>query len=307
MNNRRNFLRAASGAVGGFFFATAAEAGAKTTAAKTPPRTILNGSVAPSRRTGVVGDFYIDTRTHSIYGPKRLTGWGHPTSLIGPAGSAGSAGPAGSNGSNAPGGTVSVDSPGVGDYPQWDGSAWVPGNPGANSDGLVGATLADLTVVQSANTTYSQNSGVLIVNACRVNAAATKIAFEVDSPGSGFVPGQNAIGIYGTDGSLVMSTGDLSTTWSSGPQYNIIVVDLPQALQPGLYHVGVLMNYSGTPPFLTGWYCPMITEIGTRFSAVPRVCYGSGTYTALPARVHWTSDGFTANPWNFVTFIGFLP
>jgi hypothetical protein len=50
----------------------------------------------------------------------------------------------------------------------------VPGNPGDNNDGLVGATLADLALVTSANSTYFQNSGVLIMNACRVTAAVSQ-------------------------------------------------------------------------------------------------------------------------------------
>jgi hypothetical protein len=86
------------------------------------------------------------------------------------------------------------------------------------------------------------------------------------------------------------------------------VVPLSETLEPGFYHVGVLMNYvSSGEPYLTGAYCPMIPEIGTRFSAVPRVCYSSGTYTTLPSSVDWSADGYSSRAWNFVTFIGFLP
>jgi hypothetical protein len=52
--------------------------------------TLLNGRGAPTKRLGIVGDFYIDDKTHAIYGPKRASGWGRPTSLIGPRGAAGS-------------------------------------------------------------------------------------------------------------------------------------------------------------------------------------------------------------------------
>ena len=44
-----------------------------------------------------------------------------------------------------------------------------------NNDGLVGTTIADLTRVTGANTSYYQSSGVLIANACRVDAAGDEI------------------------------------------------------------------------------------------------------------------------------------
>jgi hypothetical protein len=61
--------------------------------------TILSGTGAPSSSMGAVGDYYIDTSKHTIYGPASFNAairsiiWGSGTSLIGPAGSAGSSGP----------------------------------------------------------------------------------------------------------------------------------------------------------------------------------------------------------------------
>ena len=46
---------------------------------------VLNGSGAPASGLGSLGDFYIDTTAHSIYGPKTGGGWGSSTSLVGPA------------------------------------------------------------------------------------------------------------------------------------------------------------------------------------------------------------------------------
>ncbi|MGC9962647.1 MAG: hypothetical protein ABSE47_12215, partial [Acidimicrobiales bacterium] len=56
--------------------------------------TILSGSAKPSKYLGAVGDYYIDTKTHVIYGPAVRfcppypcsTGWGSGTSLVGPPG-----------------------------------------------------------------------------------------------------------------------------------------------------------------------------------------------------------------------------
>lgn len=51
-------------------------------------RTVLSGAVAPTTE-GVDGDFYINTATNEIYGPKTAGAWGSPTSLVGPAGADG--------------------------------------------------------------------------------------------------------------------------------------------------------------------------------------------------------------------------
>ena len=49
-------------------------------------RTIYNGSGSPSSGLGNEGDFYIDTDTWEIYGPKTSGSWGTGTSLVGPQG-----------------------------------------------------------------------------------------------------------------------------------------------------------------------------------------------------------------------------
>ena len=54
--------------------------------------TILNGTDDPtSTDPGSEGDFYIKTDTNEIYGPKTVSGWGSPTSLVGPSGGGGTA------------------------------------------------------------------------------------------------------------------------------------------------------------------------------------------------------------------------
>jgi len=55
-------------------------------------RSILNGSGPPDNALGQNGDFYLDTSTMDLYGPKAAGAWpGSPTSLIGPQGPAGAA------------------------------------------------------------------------------------------------------------------------------------------------------------------------------------------------------------------------
>lgn len=47
---------------------------------------VLSGEAEPSAGIGNLGDFYIDTTTYTIFGPKTGAGWGTGTCLIGPAG-----------------------------------------------------------------------------------------------------------------------------------------------------------------------------------------------------------------------------
>lgn len=62
--------------------------------------TVLSGSGPPSSGLGVNNDFYIDTATYNIYGPKTGGAWGSPTSLIGPVGATGPSGANGADGTN---------------------------------------------------------------------------------------------------------------------------------------------------------------------------------------------------------------
>lgn len=63
-------------------------------------KTILNGTTVPNMSQGTEGDFYIDTKTSNIYGPKTASGWGTAVSLKGPKGDKGDPGLAGRNGAN---------------------------------------------------------------------------------------------------------------------------------------------------------------------------------------------------------------
>lgn len=59
--------------------------------------TVLNGVGTPSNSLGVNGDFYIDTLTYNIYGPKTAGSWGSPATLRG------------ANGTNGTNGTDGLD------------------------------------------------------------------------------------------------------------------------------------------------------------------------------------------------------
>jgi Chaperone of endosialidase/Collagen triple helix repeat (20 copies) len=55
-------------------------------------KTVLNGAVPPQLSDGIEGDFYINTSTSTIFGPKTDSGWGTSISLIGATGIQGNQG-----------------------------------------------------------------------------------------------------------------------------------------------------------------------------------------------------------------------
>ena len=104
------------------------------------PNTILNGKGAPSNTLGINGDFYIDTRSLLIYGPKAKGKWPLPQNLQGPTGSAGAPGTTGTDGKNGSDGKTTAAST-VSGTPGTPGATGAPGAPGANgTPGTPGAT-----------------------------------------------------------------------------------------------------------------------------------------------------------------------
>jgi hypothetical protein len=74
--------------------------------------TILNGATVPAGGIGNNGDFYLDTTSETLYGPKAGGSWpASGTSLVGPQGAAGSQGVAGSQGATGPAGTTGPAGP----------------------------------------------------------------------------------------------------------------------------------------------------------------------------------------------------
>ncbi len=98
------------------------------------PNTILNGKGAPLNSLGINGDFYIDTRSLLIYGPKVKSKWPTPQNLQGPTGAAGASGSDGKNGADGKVSTASSTAGPAG--PQGPSGAAGPAGPA----GPAGAT-----------------------------------------------------------------------------------------------------------------------------------------------------------------------
>ena len=105
----------------------AASSGGGSGGTQGPPgvngKSVLNGLIDPDITIGDIGDFYINTVTNEIFGPKTNISWGSGVSLIGPQGIPGT------GGSSVPGNNP-------GDMQYWNGSQWV-----LITGGVTGQTL----------------------------------------------------------------------------------------------------------------------------------------------------------------------
>ena len=78
----------------------------------TPGTSILHGTTAPTSTQGSTGDFYLDTSSEVLYGPKATGAWpATGTSLVGPKGTTGPQGPKGTTGPQGPKGTTGPQGP----------------------------------------------------------------------------------------------------------------------------------------------------------------------------------------------------
>jgi hypothetical protein len=82
------------------FLAPTTNANSAGRSANSVANTILNGKGAPKISIGIDGDFYIDTRSLLIYGPKKKGRWPAPSNLQGPTGPSGAPGNPGKSGSD---------------------------------------------------------------------------------------------------------------------------------------------------------------------------------------------------------------
>lgn len=78
--------------------------------AKSIANTVLSGAGVPAKSLGIDGDFYIDTKSMNMYGPKKNNSWPLPVSMRGPQGPTGTAGSDGKNGTS---GAVSAGTAGA--------------------------------------------------------------------------------------------------------------------------------------------------------------------------------------------------
>jgi hypothetical protein len=98
-----------------------------------PGKTLLSGATDPASAAGTEGDFYLNTTTYLMFGPKTGAGWGAGASLVGPA-------------TGAAGGVL------TGNYP----------SPGLAPNAVTGDAIADLTVTANELADGSVTQGKLV-------------------------------------------------------------------------------------------------------------------------------------------------
>ena len=144
-------------------------------------KTVLNGTSNPATGQGVIGDFYINTATSTLFGPKASGGWPTGVSLVGPTGVTGIQGIQGIQGATGAAGTNA----GVGGFTHYLGEAF---NGGIifylykGSDGLEHGLIVALT--ESTAQWQTTNS---LVNANRSEDGAYNTNLMTNSPAKDYI------------------------------------------------------------------------------------------------------------------------
>jgi hypothetical protein len=207
------------------------------------PNTILNGKGAPLSTLGIDGDFYIDTRSLLIYGPKKSKKWPVPQSLQGPVGTSGTDGKNGGEGKTiSSASNVAGPSGAQGDKGE-KGEKGEIGSAGANgAAGLAGATGAQ----GATGPTGSSGGGGGSPGA----TGATGATGPAGSQGATGLTGSK--GETGTAGSLGTTgvKGETGTVGTTGPS-NVFVNTLPNwTLSTATHRTSSTSAY--LPKFLAG-------------------------------------------------------
>ena len=182
---------------------------------------VLNGNANPIAGIGVNGDFYLNTTTNELFGPKANGTWPNGVSLVGPQGAqgiqgvAGLTGPAGAqgiqglpgtngtNGAVGPTGPTGLTGPagaqGIQGLPGTNGTNGAVGATGpAGAQGIQGATGLLTSGSVAGNTTYWNGSQWVVNNSNIFNNGAevgigtvnpnTSAKLDVESTTQGFLP-----------------------------------------------------------------------------------------------------------------------
>jgi len=161
--------------------------------------TLLNGLGAPNATDGIDGDFYLDTLSSNLYGPKKKGKWPLPKSLVGPVGPQGPVGRQGSEGK-------------VGDKGASTSSAGTQG-----TQGIQGPQGTQGTPGPAGSSGPSGGAGIA------GSVGATGAPGPQGSPGSAGAPGVGATGLQGVAGTPGSTgargpIGETGTAGADGPQ-----------------------------------------------------------------------------------------
>jgi hypothetical protein len=118
---------------------------------------VLNGNSNPLTTTGANGDFYINTATNTLFGPKASGAWPTGVSLVGPTGATGAQGPQGVQGIAGPQGPIGLT--GATGVAGAQGPQGIQGPQGA-SGLLTSGSVAGNTAYWNGTTWVTNNSNI---------------------------------------------------------------------------------------------------------------------------------------------------
>jgi hypothetical protein len=230
-----------------------------TTLSSLNGKSVLNGTSNPVAETGVDGDFYINTASNTLFGPKASGAWAAGVSLVGPiglTGATGATGPAGANGSdatvtgtapiNVASGVVSLNDAGVTSVKIADNAV--------TSAKIVDATIVAADLATDAVTTAKILDGT-ISTADVANNAITIAKLPVGATATTFLRGD---GTWGNESRDIVSTEVMLPTKINGAQLYAIKGDFTASGSSALVSVPV-------PSGMTGYYSFVVNKDGMTF------------------------------------------
>jgi Collagen triple helix repeat (20 copies) len=231
--------------------------------AGTNGNTVWNGTTTPASSTGVNGDFYLDTATHCLYGPKASGAW--PTSCVTLVGPTGATGPQGTEGPTGATGPAGPEGPAGPQGPSGSQCTYSVAHP-IYGWGTSGVTLS-ITTIGTANkiaaTTFEMACSMTFTKMVVYLATASSgdhVAFSIwDSTGStkeyantGPLSTDTTGALTGSFASVTLSPGTYMLEWSSDNAKPGIYAFAVGTVSPQLYPkgswgtCGTEANFEGT-------------------------------------------------------------
>jgi hypothetical protein len=164
--------------------------------------TVLNGTTLPSSALGNNGDFYLNTATSCLYGPKASAAWPNTcVSIVGPAGPNGATGPAGPAGATGSIGLTGATGPTGPTGPA--GATGAPGTAGANGNTVLSGTALPSSALGSDGDFYL-NTATSCLYGPKASAAWPNTCVSIVGP-AGPAGATGATGPTGANGNTLIS------------------------------------------------------------------------------------------------------
>ena len=254
----------------------------------TDGKTVLNGAGNPTSDLGTTGDFYLDTATLTLYGPKTNGGWGTGTSLRGENGSNGSNGTNGRtilNGTGAPDpglgtdGDFYLDTTATVLYGPRTAGGWGAGTSLRGQNGENGTAGTNGTAILNGNGAPDAGLGAdgdfyLDTGTHDLYGPRTPSGWGAPTPlGGGGAAMQPAYGFFYSPSTTVLAQGDLipledvtSDLMTLSPDGKTITVE-----EEGVYQISFEVALSTSDDVAIALFVDGTPDTSTRSYAVPGV------------------------------------